>query len=536
MRKTAAFLVVFLVLFSVVAAGCIGGGGGSTSSSESSTKSTTSSASQTTTSTTTSNEYTVSPSETTTSTQGETTTSQTQTTTSPTQTTTTTPQTTTTVTHTTTTPQQGNVELIILTRHDTTIQSLAKEYFLKSDIAKEYHITKIRFIKATESQWVEFIKRGVADVGWGGGPTLFDTLYTEGYLAPITDEKILSLLGTNISETIAGMPMVRKDNDGKVYWIAAALSSFGFTENKKALQKWGLPEPKKWEDIASEAWARDPPQYGIADPTRSTSNTRIYQIILQAFGWDQGWRILTLIAANSRIYDASDAVREAVIAGDIAAGNTIDFYGYTAMQLNPDCVYIIPEGESIINGDPIALLKSSKHPEAAQAFIYWVLTEGQKIWLNKEVNRLPVNPSIFNTPEGQQRPDLRTAYYLALHTRGIQFDDEKALKTIYAMQQYFKATLVDTNEELHRAWMAIVNAHKSGKIDDQTFERLKDELTAPIQFKDPETGETVTFTEEYAEKINDKILKDPNFKDTIVQEWRDAAKAKYQKVLQEVNG
>jgi len=531
MRKTAAFLVVFLVLFSVVAAGCIGGGGGSTSSSESPTKSTTSSASQTTTS----NEYTVSPSGTTTSSSTQ---SETQsTTTSQAQTTTSAAQTTTTASHTTTTTSRPtNVELIVLTRHDTTIQSLAKEYFLKSEIAKEYHITNIRFIKATESQWVEFIKRGVADVGWGGGPTLFDTLYTEGYLAPITDEKILSLLGKNISETIAGMPMVRKDKDGKVYWIAAALSSFGFTENKAALKKWGLPEPKKWEDIASEAWARDPPQYGIADPTRSTSNTRIYQIILQAFGWDKGWRILTLIAANSRIYDASDAVREAVIAGDIAAGNTIDFYGYTAMQLNPDCVYIIPEGESIINGDPIALLKSSKHPEAAQAFIYWVLTEGQKIWLNKDVNRLPVNPSIFNTPEGQKRPDLRTAYYLALHTRGIQFNDTEALETIYAMQQYFKATLVDTNEELHQAWMAIVNAHKSGKIDDQTFERLKDELTAPIQFKDPETGQTVTFTEEYAKKINEKILNDPTFKDTIMQEWRDAAKAKYEKVLKEVNG
>ena len=358
----------------------------------------------------------------------------------------------------------------------------------------------------------------------------------EGYLAPITDQKVLGLLGKDIPETIAGMPMVRKDKDGKIYWIAAALSSFGFTENKKSIQKWGLPEPKKWEDIATEAWARDPPQYGIADPTMSTSNTRIYQIILQTFGWDKGWRILTIIAANSRIYDASDAVREAVIAGDIAAGNTIDFYGYTAMHLNPDCVYIIPEGESIINGDPIALLKYSKHPDAAQAFIYWVLTDGQAIWLNKDVNRLPVNPSIFNTPAGQQRPDLRTAYNLALHTKGIAFNDSEALKTVNAMQLYFKATLVDANSELHTAWMALVNAHKSGKIDDQKFEQLKDELTAPIQFKDPDTGKMVTFTEDYAMKINDKLLTDKDFKDTIMSEWTQAAKAKYNKVLQEVNG
>jgi len=346
----------------------------------------------------------------------------------------------------------------------------------------------------------------------------------------------LGLLGKNISETLAGMPMVRKGPDGKVYWIAAALSSFGFTENKKSIQRWKLPEPHKWEDIATEAWARDPPQYGIADPTMSTSNTRIYQIILQTFGWDKGWRILTLIAANSRIYSASDAVREAVIAGDIAAGNTIDFYGYTAMRLNPNCVYIIPAGESIINGDPIALLKYSQHPQAAQAFIYWVLTDGQLIWLNKDVNRLPVNPSIFNTPEGQKRPDLKTAYYMALHTKGIAFNDTEALKTVNSLQLYFKATLVDTNSELRQAWMALVNAHKSGKIDDSTFNKLKDELTDFFQFKDPETGQMVTFTEQYAMKINDRLLKDPDFKDTLMQEWREGAKAKYEKVLKEVNG
>jgi len=437
---------------------------------------------------------------------------------------------------TTTTQKSGEgITLIVLTRHDTTIQMLAKEAFLKSDIAKQYNIVNIKFIKAPDSQWPALIKRG-ADVGWGGGPTLFDDLFKQGYLAPITDEKVLGLLGKQIREDIAGMPMVRKGDDGKVYWIAAALSSFGFTVNKDVLKRWNLPMPERWEDIASETFALDPPQVGIADPTRSTSNTRIYQIILQAFGWEEGWKVLTIIAANSKIYDASDAVREAVIAGDIAVGNTIDFYGYTAMKLNPACIYIIPKGESIINGDPIALLKNSQHPEAAQAFIYWVLTEGQKIWLNENVNRLPVNPAVFDTPEGQKRPDLKKAYELALQTQGIQFDYARALATVYAMQFYFKATLVDANQELHRAWVALVQAYKQGKISKEKYEQLKAKLLAPIQFKDPDTGQMVTFTEEYAKKINERLIKDSGFKDTLMQEWRDAARVKYNRVLAEVQG
>lgn len=431
--------------------------------------------------------------------------------------------------------QTEGITLVVLTRHDVTIQVMAKKMFLQSDIAKQYNIKDIKFIKAPESLWPTYIEKG-ADVGWGGGPTLFDDLFKNNYLAPIEDQKVLGLIGTQIQETIAGMPMVRKGNDGKIYWIAAALSSFGFTVNHDVLKRWNLPVPQRWEEIASETFAMDPPQMGIADPTRSTSNTRIYQIILQAFGWDEGWKILTLIAANSKIYDASDAVREAVIAGDIAVGNTIDFYGYTAMKLNPACEYIIPKGQSIINGDPIALLVNSQNKEAAQAFIYWVLTEGQKIWLDEDINRLPVNPSVFDTPEGQKRPDLKKAYENALKTRGIEFDDNEALATVNSMQLYFKATLVDANQELHRAWVSLVKAYKEGKISEDKYKELKIKLLEPVKFKDPDTGETVTLTEEYAKKINDRLAKDSSFRDTLMQEWRDAAREKYQSVLAEVQG
>jgi ABC-type Fe3+ transport system substrate-binding protein len=442
------------------------------------------------------------------------------------------------------------ITLVVVTRHDATIQYMAKQAFLQSDIAKQYHITDIKFIKVPESLWPSYIEKG-ADVGWGGGPTLFDDLYKAGHLAPITDEKVLGLIGNPIPTELAGMSMIRKDGD-KVYWIAAALSSFGFTVNKKQLAQWNLPMPEKWEDIASERWALNPPQYGIADPTRSTSNTRIYQIILQAFGWDQGWRIMTLIAANSKIYMQSDAVRDAVINGEIAAGNTIDFYGYTAMQQNPDCLYVVPKGESIINGDPIALLAKAQHPEAAQAFIYWVLTEGQAIWMSPDVNRLPINPQIFDmkiTDEyakiifkgqhvgetyGQARPALKKAYDDATHAQGIPFDDKRALETVSALQYYFKATLVDPNQKLHDAWVAIVQAYKDGKITEDQFKQLKDELTAPIEFKDPETGKMVTFTEDYAKSINDKILKDRNLQDQLVQERRQAASDKYDKVLSDL--
>jgi len=106
--------------------------------------------------------------------------------------------------------------------------------------------------------------------------------------------------------------------DGRVYWVAAALSSFGFTVNQALAEKYGLPPLKSWRDLASPQVGRvllltlEPP-VGIADPLASTSNTRMFEIILQAYGWEEGWRVLTLMGANSFIYSGSSDVRDAVI-------------------------------------------------------------------------------------------------------------------------------------------------------------------------------------------------------------------------------
>lgn len=173
--------------------------------------------------------------------------------------------------------------------------------------------------------------------------------------------------------------------------------------------------------------------------------------------------------------------------------------------------------------------------------------------MSPDINRLPINPQIFDMKVtklyadvvfkgkyegqtfGEARPALKKAYEDATSAQGIPFDDKRALETVSALQYYFKATLVDPNQQLHSAWVAIVKAYKDGKITKEQFEQLKDELTAPIEFKDPETGKTVTFTEDYAKSINDKIVKDRNFQDQLVQEWRQGgAIDKYNKVLQDL--
>ncbi len=418
------------------------------------------------------------------------------------------------------------ITLVILTRHDTTIQEKAKASFLASNISKELNIVDLRFMPSAGPLWEDYLKReGEVDVAWGGGPTLFDSLLK--YWAPPASKIAISVI-EEIPDKIGGAPVKRFGVNGSLLWVASAISSFGYTVNKRGLSSWGLDKPLSWRDLASPSLAVLPyPQLGIADPLRSTSHTRIYEIILQAYGWEEGWRVLALMAANSKIYDSSDAVREGVITGDLAIGITIDFYGYQAMKVNPDTEYIIPEGESIINGDPIALVASTRRREAAEAFIAWVLSpEGQKLWLDPNINRMPVNARVFETPEGRAREDLRKLYEQTLKTRGIEFDDERALRTEMAMQQYFKAVLIDQNLELKRAWREVAKLRTS---DPERYEELRERLTDILTFKDPTTGKVERFTEEYATTINPRLA-DPTFSGSMMKAWREAARERFAEI------
>jgi ABC-type Fe3+ transport system substrate-binding protein len=442
------------------------------------------------------------------------------------------------------TPVRG-VTLRILTRHESSIQTLTRTRFLDSPVAKALGITGVQFIYAAAETWPQYIedakKMGAPiDVAWGGGPTLFNSLDEMGYLMPIDPTSkpehyaIIYELG-KIPDRIAGAETYKRDQEGRIRWIGASVSSFGFTINKLRISQFGVPEPRSWEDLTRPEYAKylpEIPLLGTADPTMSTSNLRIFEIILQAKGWSEGWKILTLLAANAIIYSESGAVRDAVTRGDIAIGTTIDFYGYMAMHVNPNCQYIAPEGETIVNSDPIAILKDTRYPVHAAAFVAWVLSEygGQLVWLNEEINRIPINPSTFNTTVGAQRPDLKAAFESLLSTRGIEFNETLSVNWVNSVMYYFKATLVNAHSDLQTVWASVAKAYLEGKISREWFEYLVNELTKPVKFKDPISGTTVEFTLDYAISVNKKLREDPSVYNALMKAWEEAARERYLRV------
>lgn len=442
---------------------------------------------------------------------------------------------------------ERNVRLIILTRHEQSILALTRELFLQSEVAKELGIVELQFLSVPAENWPSYIEnaksRGVPiDVAWGGGPTLFNYLYSLGYLMPIDnatrpEHNAIFYELSKIPPRVGGAETYRVGDDGKIYWIGASISSFGFTINRAVLDRYGLPTPEKWADLASPIYAKylpTTPLISTADPTKSTSTTRIFEIILQAKGWEEGWKILTLLGANARIYPGSSDARDAVIQGTVAIGTTIDFYGYMAQVQNPNCKYIMPEGETIVNADPIAILKDTRYPVHAAAFVAWVLSEwgGQQVWLNNEINRLPINALVFNTPLGQQRQDLKEAFEKAQTASGIHFDEVLSQQWVYSVIYYFKSTVVDVIDDLRPVWAEIAKAYLNGEISESNFQYLVNYITAPLKFKDPVTGEEVAFTKEYAIQINEKLTKSKEFYQAITTTWSARARERYISALE----
>ena len=150
---------------------------------------------------------------------------------------------------------------------------------------------------------------------------------------------------------------------------------------------------------------------GLADPSKSGSARAVYEIILQAYGWEKGMRVLTLMSANARdFYTGSSSVAKDVALGEVAVGPAIDFYGWTQIaQVGRETLgFRLPEKLTVITPDAIGILKGAAHPEVAQMFVDFVMSErGQKLWMFKagveggpakhSLLRMSVLPGLYET-------------------------------------------------------------------------------------------------------------------------------------------
>jgi iron(III) transport system substrate-binding protein len=257
------------------------------------------------------------------------------------------------------------------------------------------------------------------------------------------------------TQMIADKPLY----DPEGHWWGVVLSSFGIVYNRDVLELQGLTEPKTWSDLA------DPRYFGwvaLGDPAHSGSLRATYEAIVQRYGWDEGWATLRRVSANARYFAAeSSQVPIDVSTGEVAAGMCVDFYGRTqALAAGGNRVgYVAPAGATIVNADPIAVLRGTPNRELAIRFVEFLLTlEGQKVWCFPVGD--PEGPEKYELQRLPIRRDMYAQFADAMTIKSNPYEIAKELPE--GTPSYFSvlptalhAMAIDTHMELQAAWRAI---------------------------------------------------------------------------------
>lgn len=398
----------------------------------------------------------------------------------------------------------GKVSLVILTPHGDNIRQEIGAAF------QAWHLT--RFETTPEIEWVDqggtseglrYVQSKFArsptsigiDIFFGGGTPPFRALARDGFLVP----EAITLP--------AGLPMhlggikLQAPEEG---WYGTALSSFGILSNLELLKQKGLPKPASWTDLAR------PEAYGwvaCIDPRGSGSAHVIYEIVLQKFGWEAGWRILAGIAANSRVFTkGASGVLPIISTGEAAYTVAIDQYAWSliasagagAGTAGSDRIgFLLPIGETVITPDPAAMLKGAPNAAIARRFLEFLLSaEGQRLWILRPgvpggpaslaLNRMAV------LPEAYAHMDPATSAvgsnpFLAADSAGPEgaFTYSDSLTEIRwsLVSDALGLWMVDNHDGAKAAWENLIAARP--KTDDGSLEAWEVEVAANPFFRPP---------------------------------------------------
>jgi ABC-type Fe3+ transport system substrate-binding protein len=320
----------------------------------------------------------------------------------------------------------------------------------------------LRFILSEFRQSPEGI--GI-DLFFGGGIDPYVELERAGLLERF-DPPPPALAG--IPADLAGLPVY----DPGRRWFGAAMSSFGILRNDEVIRAMKLPSPRTWRDLADpglKGWV------GSGDPRNSGATHMVYESILQAYGWEEGWRVILGIGRNIRQFDRSNsAAAKGCALGNTAAAVVVDFYGQVQIaETGGDRMsLVIPDGESVLSADGMGILKGAPNRDAARAFVEFVLSEdGQSLWMAPRGH--PAGPRRFSIERMSVRPALyeRFAGVTLVKTnpfrdlRPLRYDSKLGARRWSALNALLGAVVIDRSPaERERVRVPLTEAEFDGVI------------------------------------------------------------------------
>jgi len=224
-----------------------------------------------------------------------------------------------------------------------------------------------------------------AEIWWGGPLSLFEEASDNLLLYNSTQK-------SEMNATCHSCPLMDL-NQSTPRWYAASLYALGIMYDETNSLK-----PQTWADLLKEEYEGN---IAMVDPTTSEFTQSFIMLVLQNQNWTEGWEYLVRLAAFIKDYDSVETTSVMKVAsGYLPIAVVPDFYAYDRIQeLEGVGIYSVNFtylDATVLQPDPIAIIKRGKYIEEAKAFVNYILAEQAQNIIGKY--RLPVHPDATVTP------------------------------------------------------------------------------------------------------------------------------------------
>jgi iron(III) transport system substrate-binding protein len=190
-------------------------------------------------------------------------------------------------------------------------------------------------------------------------------------------------------------------------WFATKLITTGIIYNTKAPF-----QPQSWSDLLK------PETKGqVVMPSPPASGAALIHAATLTSNLQEGWGYYVKLKTNGAVAASGNGdVLKQVAGGEKLFGMVVDFMAIREKAKGAPVAFVFPkEGVSAV-GEPVAILKSTKNPDAARAFIAFLLSkDGQELALKQ--GYVPAHPQVAVPAGFPDRKDIKL----------MTFDPAKAL-------------------------------------------------------------------------------------------------------------
>jgi ABC-type Fe3+ transport system substrate-binding protein len=406
-------------------------------------------------------------------------------------------------------------KLVIVTSYPPDTTTTVKKAFeakhpgIKVEMLKKKTTAGIRYLQETAGN-------NTSDMFWASAPDAFEVLKGDDLLQKY------QVKVTGIPEKVGAFPI----NDPDGYYKGFAASGYGIMWNTRYLKAKKLPVPKTWADLAKPVYHG---HVGMSAPSRSGTTHLTVETLLQGEGWAKGWTKWKQIAGNFKtVTERSFGVPDGVNSGQFGLGIVIDFFGLSSKASGFPVDFLYPPITTLVPAN-IAIVKSAPHPDAAGAFIEFLLSPaGQEVLLDPKIRRLPVNPATYaKAPEGFPNPFKDKSIGSA-----VKFDLQLSKSRYNVINSLFDVMITYRLDDLRAATKSIqaAEAKLAGKSNGAA-KKLVDEARALVN-KVPISAVQASekdFNNIFKKKRKKATTKVTGRQAEVEQKWDSEVKANYVK-------